>query len=426
MSTMVSIKDSTVDVEELKKRIRERLDRIRNSIDFVPIEEVESKKQDASGRQQGELSALSRAEAQKFGSRRTELVVEQRNLATDKKVIAPIIMKLHKMVDREVQWLLEPTMARVTEVINSLLADVDSLRTTQTNEMEQVNNKINSLLADVDSLRTTQTNEMEQVNNKINSLLADVNYLKATQAGAMERIQTEIDQLKSRTGSLEGRLAGKQLINYAVHRTADGIVITERIIENAYALRNLPANIKRILDVGCCESDLSIQLATMGFEVYGIDVRNYELSHRNFHFVRDDIMHTPFQDRYFDVVIAISALEHIGTGHYGDPHYSDGDLKAMEEIRRILKDGGLLIMSTPFGAKAKVTWERVYDSDSVSSLLKDFNVQRAEYWLKEGEEWRIASLDEAKLQDHDIRPFGDAYPLWPCIVTLIASKPLDR
>ena len=423
-------------------------------------------------------SAIKEFESEKYGPSETQQndfkapvtgLIEHQNLATNKKIIGSIIMKLHRVADTEVHWLLEPTLVKLTEMIGGLSGDVNSLKTTQMSEIEKVNKQIGGLSGDVNSLKTTQMSEIEKVNKQIGGLSGDVNSLKTTQMSEIEKVnkqigglsgdvnslkttqmseiekvnkqigrlsgdvdslrsplQADIAQLKSRVDSLDGRLAKKQHINYAVTRVADGFVVNERIIENAFAIRSLPEEIKRILDVGCCESDLSIQLATMGFDVYGIDSKNYELTHRNFHFIRDDISHTSFQDGYFDAVLAISAVEHIGLGHYGDSIYSGGDLKSMREIHRILRNGGTLIMSTPFGAKARVTWQRVYDNDSLANLLKEFNVQKADYWLKEGEEWRIASLNEAKLQDHDIKPFGGTYPLWPCIVTLIATKPIGK
>jgi SAM-dependent methyltransferase len=283
--------------------------------------------------------------------------------------IKPLALKIRKLIQAEIQWNLQSYLDEQRHLISGALADVHYLKTTLAREME----KVNGLLADVNDLR----NHVPKPSN---------------------------------------------LVHYAIVQTSKGIFVSERIIENAFAIRSLPGNVKRILDVGCCESDLCIQLATMGFQVFGIDTSNCELTHRNFHFLRDDIRETHFQDDYFDVVMAISSIEHIGLGHYGDPDYLDGDLKAMKEIRRVLMDGGLLILSTPFGAKSTTTWERVYDNDSLAKLLEGFNVQKTDYWIKEREEWRNASPEEAKLQNHDVRPFGDDYPLWPCIVTLTAKK----
>jgi hypothetical protein len=51
----------------------------------------------------------------------------------------------------------------------------------------------------------------------------------------------------------------------------------------------------------------------------------------------------------FDVGWSISSFEHDGLGMYGDPLDPDGDLKAMQKMKRIVKPGGLLFMSVPVG-----------------------------------------------------------------------------
>ena len=96
---------------------------------------------------------------------------------------------------------------------------------------------------------------------------------------------------------------------------------------------------QRILDVGCCGSKLPIELAKLGHEVYGIDVGIYP-DQKVFAFVQGDIRQMPFDDEFFDVVTAVSTVEHIGLGRYGDPIASDGDKEAMGEMRRVLKRGG--------------------------------------------------------------------------------------
>ena len=48
----------------------------------------------------------------------------------------------------------------------------------------------------------------------------------------------------------------------------------------------------------------------------------------------------PFNDKFFDVVTAVSTIEHIGLGCYGDSIAPDGDKEATTEIKRVLKRGG--------------------------------------------------------------------------------------
>jgi SAM-dependent methyltransferase len=60
---------------------------------------------------------------------------------------------------------------------------------------------------------------------------------------------------------------------------------------------------------------------------------------------RIDIMAIPFTDKSFDLIIANHILEHVVD-----------DIKALQEIRRILKVGGRAILQTPYSLKLHHTW----------------------------------------------------------------------
>ena len=51
----------------------------------------------------------------------------------------------------------------------------------------------------------------------------------------------------------------------------------------------------------------------------------------------------------FDAGISISSFEHYGLGRYGDPLDPNGDMKAMLEMKDIIKKGGLLFLAVPIG-----------------------------------------------------------------------------
>jgi len=65
--------------------------------------------------------------------------------------------------------------------------------------------------------------------------------------------------------------------------------------------------------------------------------------------------------RQFDIAISISSFEHDGLGRYGDPLNPNGDLRAMTEMKKILKKNGILILAVPVGLD-KVVWNahRIY------------------------------------------------------------------
>src|SRR3990167_4672206 len=126
-------------------------------------------------------------------------------------------------------------------------------------------------------------------------------------------------------------------------------VVSERIIEYAWVVRHIPGGGKVVLDVGCRYSNLVLTLASLGYKTYGIDIEPYPYSHRNLKFITGDIRSTDFDKNFFDCIVAVSTLEHIGLRFYEKTKKDlKGDRKAIEEIMRILKPGGKFISSIAF------------------------------------------------------------------------------
>lgn len=77
--------------------------------------------------------------------------------------------------------------------------------------------------------------------------------------------------------------------------------------------------------------------------VTGIDISQESIDNallayttENIDFIQADVYHLPFQDAFFDVVVSFETIEHVPEGS-----------KFLEESARVLKDAGLLIISTP-------------------------------------------------------------------------------
>ena len=179
----------------------------------------------------------------------------------------------------------------------------------------------------------------------------------------------------------------------------------ERIVEYAFVIRALQRAIAdmRILDFGCGESLLPITLATMGAEVVGTDLLDYEFEHPNFSFRKGDFLEAEFPADHFDAVIAISSVEHVGLGSYGSPCYENGDVSVVREFRRILRPAGALLLTVPFGKRRVDSNQRIYDSEQLAELLSEFSVAEREFYRKasEGSFWVRCPEEEACLAEHD-------------------------
>jgi Methyltransferase domain len=152
--------------------------------------------------------------------------------------------------------------------------------------------------------------------------------------------------------------------------------INERIVEVAYALRALAPLTPgaRILDVGATESTLALSLAALGFSVTALDPRPYPMAHPNLEIAAATV--DDWQgSRGFAGVVAISTLEHIGTGEYGQAAVESGDAAALARLRELTSEGGLLVLTTPYGSHDGGTGARSYDRARLEELLSDWEVE---------------------------------------------------
>ena len=180
-----------------------------------------------------------------------------------------------------------------------------------------------------------------------------------------------------------------------------GPSIDTRYLEYPFVLRNLELEKgRKILDVGCVGTPFPLILASLGYQTYGIDIREWsgKLQYPNFHFIKEDMRRTSFPDEFFERITAVSTIEHIGlSGRYGSDEDLDGDKKAVKEMRRILKRGGKIFITVPYGeAKIIRPFHRVYDQKMLQELLHGLRIEKEEYYIKKNNSWLSASKSEAE------------------------------
>lgn len=196
----------------------------------------------------------------------------------------------------------------------------------------------------------------------------------------------------------------KLLINIKNKIFPNEILVNERIIEYPLLFQNI-RNQGRVLDVGCYSSRLPIELASLGrYEVYGVDCRRYNLQHKKFKFILCDIMSLPFGKEFFDIITVISTIEHVGLGGYGDPQDLEGDRKAMEGLIRVLKSNGQMILTVPFGKRMVTKKHRVYDYESIVSLISGLWIQDEICFIRRDMSWQPCHISEAEIIDSPSLP----------------------
>ena len=158
-----------------------------------------------------------------------------------------------------------------------------------------------------------------------------------------------------------------------------------------------------ILDVGCAESLLSQELIARGFRVVGIDIRDYPFKDKRMIFLKRNVLNTLLPDDMFDAIVVVPTIEHIGLEPYGQTvKDTDGDLRAMKELVRILKHEGILILTTPYigGGPLRVTsFERIYDRQRLGELTRGLEIIKEDYFypLRSGKRLRWLRLSREKV-----------------------------
>ncbi len=161
--------------------------------------------------------------------------------------------------------------------------------------------------------------------------------------------------------------------------------IDERIIEIPWVINKLKKlNKKKILDVGCTLNfKYLINFFLKKNQIFFVNLfkeKNNFFSNQ-ISYVQNDIRNSLFKDNYFDVITAISVIEHIG---YDNSSYNNESkkislkqntkyAKAILEIKRILKRKGKFYLTLPFGKKQKFKNYIQFDNVEVKKLIKIFN-----------------------------------------------------
>ena len=101
----------------------------------------------------------------------------------------------------------------------------------------------------------------------------------------------------------------------------------------------LPAPCDRVLDVGCGEGMLALDLADRAGQVVGLDVHEptIEVARRdaargNITYVVGDLLTADLEPGSFDAVVSIAALHHLDT------------VAALERIRNLVRPGGAVVV----------------------------------------------------------------------------------
>jgi len=156
-------------------------------------------------------------------------------------------------------------------------------------------------------------------------------------------------------------------------------------------LEKYSAKCKNIIDIGCGvgvyigylkkERDLNV----IGVDLNRFDLKKAARNNRWAEYVQASAEYLPFKDDSFDLVLFSEVLEHLP-----NPDYS------LKEIHRILRDKGILIISTPSKKGIYENKEFVYFTLFLKRLLQLF--RKGSFKVQYKEHISLQTVDELKMK----------------------------
>ncbi len=121
------------------------------------------------------------------------------------------------------------------------------------------------------------------------------------------------------------------------------------------------------------------------YPVTSLDVREppIKLSNETFAVGRAEAL--PWNDGSINFLVSLHSIEHFGLGAYGDDFEPFGDHKAAEQIARVVKPGGMLLLTTTVtGGPSYTVFDahRVYSVGELHEMFKDFEILDERFFSK--------------------------------------------
>lgn len=118
-------------------------------------------------------------------------------------------------------------------------------------------------------------------------------------------------------------------------------------------------------------------------EVEVLDIRPQPHTLRNIVFQQLDLMEKlpPAWVGCTDSLSCLHTIEHFGLGRYGDSIDPDGHIKGVEQLKRMVKPGGLLYLSTPIGPqRVEFNAHRIFAAQTLLGWFEDgWEIERFAY-----------------------------------------------
>jgi SAM-dependent methyltransferase len=188
-----------------------------------------------------------------------------------------------------------------------------------------------------------------------------------------------------------------------------GLNLDERIVEIPWFISSLPSGPGRLLDAGSSLNHELVlkhpRLAEKKIHICTLAPERECFWKRGISYLFEDLRALPYRDGFFDYVACISTLEHVGmdnTLHYtSDACFRENTpsdtLLVIQEFARILRPGGRLFFTVPFGRPVSHHWLRIFGREDLQELLRVFPAKQTAISVcrYSGSGWQPCPMEEA-------------------------------
>ncbi|GFM32549.1 class I SAM-dependent methyltransferase [Desulfovibrio subterraneus] len=188
----------------------------------------------------------------------------------------------------------------------------------------------------------------------------------------------------------------------------------ERVVEYPWVLSRLSHGQGRLLDAGSCFNYPEIigrpEIEGKDFTIFTLAPEDNCFWDKKISYHYGDLRNMPFRDNWFDEVISISTLGHVGMDNrlYTKGH-EEGKVgleaeQAVGELVRILRPGGKLLVSVVYGVHQLIEWRsgsvfaEQFDAALLQDLVRAFkgcsSVKVSIYGYTQNG-WNVSSLEQS-------------------------------